>query len=381
MAQDTFIPVDQAFNGLGTTQHILTIQEPGHRSTDCVIQYPGSPKTLVFACCEKSDREATCVGHFSAGFTERQHLFSFYGGMKIETCVAGFGMVCRFRGTTTCLGGQGIGARAAAGEADHNTEYLVLLSYPLHKRDRDQLCDEELIALPPHVRAIFVGGDTDKTCDIDKLDEVRGKMRCPSWRIILRGASQNLKMKDYDITAPLVEFVGTVVERWLDEQPSEREAEIAYEAAKKAIRWSGWKASVPLTRPTRSTGARARTQLRRTPSKKEENDTKVKTKAKTKKDTTAGGKNDTTAGVQRVTRASVKRFTTTGATKDTTASVQRVTRASVKRLTTTGATKGKRTAAVPDTDESRTTALPISPITPTPTSRLRKRKRNDGDAS
>ena len=83
-----------------------------------------------------------------------------------------------------------MGARAAVMAATTETTHLVLVSYPLHtdKEVRDQI----LLDLPESVKAIFVSGDHDNMCDLDRLEAVRSNMKRRTWRVVVQDADHGM---------------------------------------------------------------------------------------------------------------------------------------------------------------------------------------------
>ena len=139
-----------------------------------------------------------------------------------------------------CLGGRSMGARAAVMAARPETKRLVLVSYPLHtgKDMRDGI----LLGIPSHVKVIFVTGEHDSMCDLNRLDDVRRKMKCPTWRVVVSGADHGMNAKPKALTEEVQREIGRVVAGWVDgdEEEDKREGRIYWDEGERGVRWSGW---------------------------------------------------------------------------------------------------------------------------------------------
>lgn len=134
-----------------------------------------------------------------------------------------------------------MGARAAVMAARQETTHLVLVSYPLHtpKDLRDQI----LLDIPEHVKVIFVTGERDEMCDLQRLEDVRGKMACRTWRVVVKGADHGMNCKPRSATEEMQRETGRVVAGWLDGDGAEedkREGRTAWDGEGGVVRWSGW---------------------------------------------------------------------------------------------------------------------------------------------
>ena len=132
-----------------------------------------------------------------------------------------------------------MGARAAVMAVSESTTHLVLVSYPLHtaKETRDQV----LLDLPPSIKVIFVSGDRDEMCDLDRLEEVRRKMRCKTWRVVVENADHGMNVKPKAGTRVVGEKTGNVVAMWLNPSNiSPGDGKIVWDANEETAQWSGW---------------------------------------------------------------------------------------------------------------------------------------------
>lgn len=139
-----------------------------------------------------------------------------------------------------------MGARAAVLAATENATHLVLVSYPLHtaKETRDQV----LLDLPVSVKVLFVSGDRDEMCNLERLEEVREKMKCKTWRVVVQNADHGMKVKPKAGTQEIGRMTGDVVAMWLKASDvNTSEGRIEWDADKERARWSGWSVGGPRT--------------------------------------------------------------------------------------------------------------------------------------
>lgn len=140
-----------------------------------------------------------------------------------------------------------MGARAAVMAAAAQvpavtTTHLVLVSYPLHAAGQSTIRDEILISLPPSMKVIFISGDRDSMCDLERLEEVRAKMACKSWRVVIFGADHGMKLRSPNASKAddVVQQSGEVVAAWISENDEgKREGQIVLNEAGE-VQWSGW---------------------------------------------------------------------------------------------------------------------------------------------
>ena len=155
-----------------------------------------------------------------------------------------------------------MGARAAVMAATEETTHLVLVSYPLHtdKEVRDQI----LLDLPGDLKVIFVSGDGDAMCDLERLEEVRARMKCETWRVVVQGADHGMNVKPKAGTMEVGKMVGEVVAKWVKgSDDSLREGTIIWNDEVGRAEWTGWTSSelgaandepvVPLQRSAKNT--------------------------------------------------------------------------------------------------------------------------------
>lgn len=199
---------------------------------------------LVFTHGAGGTLQSDAVANFAHGFashSRQSSILCFQGNMNIKSRVKMFEEVisCDLNVKFPhCLGGRSMGARAAVMAATKDTTHLVLVSYPLHtgKETRDQI----LLDLPASIKVIFVSGDSDKMCDLERLEQVRNKMSCKTWRVVVQDADHGMNVKPKAGTQEVGRKTGDVVAMWLEASDVNlRESRIIWNADDKA-QWSGW---------------------------------------------------------------------------------------------------------------------------------------------
>lgn len=205
---------------------------------------PLQPKpALIFTHGAGGDLTADAILHFRSGFATQLPVLCFQGNMNLKSRVKMFKAVAEAQPDGTNLGGRSMGARAAVMAMTDSTDHLVLVSYPLHTAK--ELRDSILLALPPSIKVIFVSGDRDSMCDLHRLEQVRAKMQCKTWRVIVQGADHGMKIKPKAGSADVVQKSGEVVAAWILHSPEDkREGTILWDDEEGAS-WSGWCAEAP----------------------------------------------------------------------------------------------------------------------------------------
>lgn len=229
------------------------------------LQVPFSPKTpihCVYTTQDASDLagmdaalafthgaggtlQSDAIANFTYGFashSRQSSILCFQGNMNLKSRVKMFSEVVSSTlnvKTLRCLGGRSMGARAAVMTATENITHLVLVNYPLHtsKETRDQV----LLDLPAPIKVIFVCGDRDEMCDLERLEEVRRKMACKTWRVVVQNADHGMNVKPRAGTQEVGRKTGDVVAMWLKASDvSLREGKIVWNADGETAQWSGW---------------------------------------------------------------------------------------------------------------------------------------------
>lgn len=165
--------------------------------------------------------------------------------MNLKSRTKMFDTVIQNRGVCSALGGRSMGARAAILAAKEETKTLVLVSYPLHSGK--DVRDEILLEIPEYVRVIFVSGDRDAMCELEKLQEVRKRMRCQTWRVVVLNAGHGMEIKPKVGSKSVSKKVAGVVAGWVsgedegavaNSDDGKREGRIWWDG-NEAV-WSGW---------------------------------------------------------------------------------------------------------------------------------------------
>lgn len=200
---------------------------------------------LVFTHGAGGTLQSDAMANFTRGFSshsQQSSILCFQGNMNLKSRVKMFSEVIASNSnvhTLRCLGGRSMGARAAVMATTENTSHLVLVSYPLHtaKETRDQI----LIDLPASIKVIFVSGARDEMCNLERLEEVRGRMSCKTWRIVVEDSDHGMNVSPKAGTREVGEKTGDVVAMWLKSHDVNlREGKIAWNNDQETVQWSGW---------------------------------------------------------------------------------------------------------------------------------------------
>ncbi|MDI1491600.1 MAG: hypothetical protein OHK93_002809 [Ramalina farinacea] len=211
--------------------------------------------SLLFTHGAGGTLHTPAVANFITGFTSTasaKTVFAFQGNMNLNSRINMFNTILNHspiptKGKNTidirptCLGGRSMGARAAVMAArKEGTTHLVLVSYPLHTAK--DLRDGILLDIPSHVKVIFITGERDEMCDLNRLEDVRRKMKSKSWRVVVGGADHGMSAKPKDATEGMQRECGRAVAGWMDGDGAEvdkREGRIVWDG-EEGVRWSGW---------------------------------------------------------------------------------------------------------------------------------------------
>ena len=132
-----------------------------------------------------------------------------------------------------------MGARAAVMSITPDTGRLVLVSYPLHTAT--EVRDQILLELPSSVKVIFVIGSRDSMCDLARLEEVRKKLKCKTWLVVVEHADHGMNVKPAKATEEVGKKTGEVVAMWInDSDEDKREGRIKWDQGESKPLWSGW---------------------------------------------------------------------------------------------------------------------------------------------
>ncbi|KAI4268085.1 MAG: hypothetical protein LQ337_008047 [Flavoplaca oasis] len=227
----------------------MTLQNvsiPYHlQSISCVLSTPpltpaNTPVSskLIFTHGAGGTLASSAIANFSNGFSRQLPVLCFKGNSNLGSRTKMFSAVISSQEAPTSLGGRSMGARAAVMAATDQTEHLVLISYPLHTGS--QVRDQVLYDISPMVKVIFVSGDGDSMCNLPKLDEVRSRMRCQTWRVVVEGADHGMDVKPKKLTEAVGIMTGEVVAGWIKgNDDSRREGRIFCDDDGE-VKWTGW---------------------------------------------------------------------------------------------------------------------------------------------
>ncbi|KAL8658726.1 MAG: hypothetical protein Q9202_007459 [Teloschistes flavicans] len=228
-------------------QKIFEIAYP-KKPIKCILNYenPSAEDTkpsLLFTHGAGGTLQSEAIANFVEGFiSSNTSVLCFQGNMNLQSRIKMFKAVIEDHGNDApqCLGGRSMGARAAIMASSVDTSHLVLISYPLHT-DKD-VRDEILLNIPEEVKVIFVSGDHDDMCQIKRLDAVRQKMKCQTYRIIVQEADHGMNVKPKTATKSVGIKIGQVVAEWLQTSSysDNGEGTICWNQDSEAAEWTGW---------------------------------------------------------------------------------------------------------------------------------------------
>lgn len=193
--------------------------------------------SLIFTHGAGGTLHSDAIANFTHGFATSLPVLCFQGNLNLKSRVKMFDAVTLQHDSCRALGGRSMGARAAVMAAKKNTTQLVLVSYPLQsgKDFRDQI----LLDIPGHVKVVFVIGDRDSMCDLSRLELVRRKMRCRTWRIVVQDADHGMDIRPKAGTESVGRKTGEMVARWIqDHEEEKREGKIWWDG--EVAVWGGW---------------------------------------------------------------------------------------------------------------------------------------------
>lgn len=218
----------------------------------CVItsnrtEPPDAPvPDLIFTHGAGGTLNSDATANFVEGFASSESsILCFQGNMNLQSRIKMFKAVIENaseEAPITCVGGRSMGARAAIMAAPTGISHYVLVSYPLHT-EKD-VRDEILLDLPQSAKVIFVSGKNDDMCEIERLDTVREKMQCQTWRVVVEGADHGMVVKPKAGTKPVGLKTGEVVAEWLRGEGlgDGHEGKISWSEESEQVQWTGWQA-------------------------------------------------------------------------------------------------------------------------------------------
>lgn len=251
-------------------------QEPKHNEFEvllegknpikCISSSPSqllasTPPPFIFTHGAGGTLSSDGILNFRTGFASKTSLTCFQGNTSLLSRVKMFDAVISHHAepaSVTALGGRSMGARAAimAAEGKEDVKALVLVSYPLHTEKGD-VRDEILYAIEESVKVLFVVGDRDEMCDLERLEGVRRKMKAGSWRVVVEGADHGMNVRPKAGTKDIGELTGKVAAEWLTSlegggvEGQGKEGRILWDEEENVARCSDWseQASAPSVKP------------------------------------------------------------------------------------------------------------------------------------
>jgi len=200
-----------------TCKKYLTIQKETNEDKHSITP------SLIFTHGAGGGIETPAVVEFAKGFATQDNALCFQGTMNLKARVKSYHAVIENQDWGIALGGRSMGARAAVMTANEHdkTEVLVLVSYPLVSEKGD-VRDEILLEVSKDVQVLFIIGDGDKMCPLDRLHDVREQMKATSWLAVVKGADHGMAVKPKSATGHVVRETGKVAAQWLKEKDAKK---------------------------------------------------------------------------------------------------------------------------------------------------------------
>ncbi|KAL8893608.1 MAG: hypothetical protein Q9192_005101 [Flavoplaca navasiana] len=180
------------------------------------------PSKLIFTHGAGGSLAYPAIANFSNGFSCQMPALCFQGNFNLGSRTKMFSAVISNQEAPTSLGGRSMGARAAVMAATDQTEHLILYD------------------ISPSVKVIFVSGDRDSMCNLPKLDEVRLKMKCQTWRVVVEGADHGMDVKPKKLTEAVGIMTGEVVAGWIKGNDDSRREGRIFGDDDGEVKWTGW---------------------------------------------------------------------------------------------------------------------------------------------
>ncbi|OCT45705.1 hypothetical protein CLCR_01605 [Cladophialophora carrionii] len=248
------------------TSFTIPASKKAAKAISCLRSPVRHPRCLIFTHGAGGDLSAAAMVRFSEGFAsslgEGAGLVMFPGNMNVKARAATFDRVKQHElgeeymktaatqgEVNLAYGGRSMGARAAvmASHADEDVKMLVLVSYPLVGPSGD-VRDKILLETRPDVDVLFISGDHDSMCDLEMLDEVRGRMKARTWIVRVKGADHGMNLRGgkklKEGTKAVGATTGKLAAAWLQERDQEkREMDLSWDGEHSDVVSSGWLAS------------------------------------------------------------------------------------------------------------------------------------------
>nr|OQO21291.1 hypothetical protein B0A51_10347 [Rachicladosporium sp. CCFEE 5018] len=181
---------------------------------------------------------------FAKGFATTSPILLYQGTMNLPNRVKACQAVIDQVKWSAALGGRSMGARAACIAAAENegTEAVVLVNYPLVGGNAGtDVRDQILLDLPERVNVLFVIGEKDGMCPLDQLEEIRGRMKAPSWLVIVEGADHGMSISPKKASEGVRNCSGAMAALWLKVRDEERRRRtISWDSEASMAQMSDW---------------------------------------------------------------------------------------------------------------------------------------------
>jgi hypothetical protein len=189
------------------------------------------------------------VVNFAQGLVDvGSNIVCFKGNMNLKSRARMFGSVLEYEKQKQdsakeklAFGGRSMGARAAALAAQDadDVKILVLVSYPLIGPNGD-VRDQILLDIGADVDVLFISGDGDNMCDLERLKEIREKMKARSWMVLVEGADHGMNLHGgaggKKGTEIMGKETGRVAARWIDNRDvRKREMIMKWDGSREAV--------------------------------------------------------------------------------------------------------------------------------------------------
>ncbi|KAL8805531.1 MAG: hypothetical protein Q9182_001900 [Xanthomendoza sp. 2 TL-2023] len=215
----------------------------------CILSHPPTPPTpntnppppsLIFTHGAGGTLASAAIANFTTGFSHHLSLLCFQGTMHLPTRTKTFPTITHHQNLppTTPLGGRSMGARAAIMAATPKTTHLILISYPLQTATATR--DQILLHIHPSTHVLFVSGDRDPMCHLPRLESVRARMQCPTWRIVVEGADHGMDVRPRKFTEAVGVKVGEIVAAWIRGRDESRREGKIFCTGDGEVEWTGW---------------------------------------------------------------------------------------------------------------------------------------------
>lgn len=227
-------------------------------------QQAAKPTSLIFTHGAGGGIANPATQDFVSGFSSvAPTVVAFQGTMNLQNRVKTFATVLdhldgesnalpKRKEAYPALGGRSMGARAAVIAANDRADdeirpkALVLVSYPLlGGKEGDQVRDKILSEVAEDVDVLFVSGSKDKMCPLDRLQDIRRRMKATSWCVVVESADHGMSMTGSAkrSVSDVRRTSGEVAAAWLKERHRERrECHISWVEEDAEVAVSDWRA-------------------------------------------------------------------------------------------------------------------------------------------